>query len=183
MSAPTICRNIPDDAWLRTERSHNPNHLEMDMSGLTSTMMDRDTILMATDPTKLREAQHVDFEPYFKYLTDDNGPLSPGEFVSSTLHHFIHDNLRYRSYPSGHLGERTRFRNQLVVPPAIIKQLVLHTCHDHALSGGHFPFKPTFEDKGPILVVESSSRRPKRGAETAKLVSDVKGRTTDLAPQ
>lgn len=38
-------------------------------------------IIMATDPTKLQKSHHVDFDSYFKYLTDDDRPLTSRETI------------------------------------------------------------------------------------------------------
>ena len=52
--------------------------------------------------------------------------------------------LLYRSYLPGHLRKRSTFRDQLVIPSACIP-MVLHACHDHAMSGGHLAYKHTFD--------------------------------------
>ena len=50
----------------------------------------------------------------------------------------------YRSYLSGRLRKRSTFSDQLVIPSACIP-LVLHACHDHAMSGGRLAYKHTFD--------------------------------------
>ena len=55
----------------------------------------------------------------------------------------VQDGL-FKSYLSGHLRKRSTFRYQLVLPNALIG-LVLHAYHDHALSEGHFAFRPTYD--------------------------------------
>ena len=49
-----------------------------------------------------------------------------------------------RSYLPGHLRKRSTFRDQLVIPSACTP-MVLHACHDHAMSGGHLAYKRTFD--------------------------------------
>ena len=51
--------------------------------------------------------------------------------------------LLYRSYLPGRLRKRSTFRDQLVIPSACIP-MVLHACHDYAMSGGHLAYKHTF---------------------------------------
>ena len=47
-------------------------------------------------------------------------------------------------YLSGHLRKRSTFRDQLVLPNALIG-LVLHAYHDHTLSGGHLASRPIYD--------------------------------------
>ena len=56
----------------------------------------------------------------------------------------VQDGLLFKSYLPGHLRKRSTFRDQLVLPNALIG-LVLHAYHDHALSGGHLAFRPTYD--------------------------------------
>ena len=57
------------------------------------------------------------------------------------------DGSLFRSYLPGHLRKRGTFRYQLVVPQALV-HVVLHACHDHAVSGGHLALQTDDEIRG-----------------------------------
>ena len=101
-------------------------------------------VLMSIDPEKLRQAQQAEFGPYFEYLCDSK--KRPPSSESSTPMSYYSENggLLYRSYRPGHLRKRSTFRDQFVIPGACIP-MVLHACHDHAMSGGHLAYKHTFD--------------------------------------
>ena len=52
--------------------------------------------------------------------------------------------LLFRSYLTGYLRKRSTFRDQLVVPTSLRKN-VFHSCHDLSASGGHLALKETFD--------------------------------------
>ena len=103
---------------------------------------------MSTDPEKLRQAQQVEFGPYFEYLCDPKKRLPSSESRTSICRTIVKTGafyiLRGRSYLPGHVRKRSTFRDQLVIPSACIP-MVLHACHDHAMSGGHLAYKHTFD--------------------------------------
>ena len=58
----------------------------------------------------------------------------------------VQDGLLFKSFLPGYLRKRSTFRDQLVVPEALVG-LILHAYHDHVLSGGHLASRPTSEKK------------------------------------
>ena len=146
-----ICRNVPDNPALHgpprlRPYQVNPYNLdevqpvENDHELFTSATY----VFMSIDPEKLRQAQQAEFGPYFEYLS---GPKKrPPSSGSRTSMPYCSENgdLLYRSYLPGHLRKRSTFRDHLVIPSACIS-MVLHACHDHAMSGGHLAYKHTFD--------------------------------------
>ena len=101
-------------------------------------------VFMSIDLEKLRHAQQTEFGAYFEYLSDPKKqPLSS---ESRTFMSYYGENgcLLYRSYLLDHLRKRSTFRDQVVIPSTCIP-MVLHACHDHAMSGGHLAYKHTFD--------------------------------------
>ena len=150
-----ICRNVPDNPALHGGVTRNQFQLSMDnMNSIAPVMSDRELFLtedkhisathlfMSIDPDKVRAAQEAEYAPYMQYLRDDSAALPPRETTATMSYFFLNQGLLYKSYLPGHIRKRSTFRDQLVIPQALIK-LVLHACHDHALSGGHLAFKPT----------------------------------------
>ena len=99
---------------------------------------------MSIDPEKLRQAQQAEFGPYFEYLCDPNKRPLSSESRTSMSYYSENGGLLYRSYLPVHLRKRSTFRDQLLIPSARIP-MVLHACHDHAMSGGHLAYKHTFD--------------------------------------
>ena len=61
-------------------------------------------------------------------------------------YHSENKGLLCSSYLPGRLlRKRSTFRDQLVIPSACIL-MVLHACHDHAMSAGHLAYKHTFDE-------------------------------------
>ena len=146
-----ICRNVPDNPALHGPHrlrpyqvnSHNLDEIqpvESDRELFTSAT----DVFMSIDPEKLRQAQQAEFGPYFEYLCDPKKRPPSKESRTSMSYYSENGGLLYRSYLPGHLRKRSTFRDQLVIPSACIP-MVLHACHDHAMSGGHLAYKHTFD--------------------------------------
>ena len=146
-----ICRNVPDNPALHGPHilrpyqvnSHNLDEIqpvESDREPFTSAT----DVFMSIDPEKLRQAQQAEFGPYFEYLCDPKKRPPSNESRTSMSYYSENGGLLYRSYLPGHLRKRSTFRDQLVIPSACIS-MVLHACHDHAMSGGHLAYKHTFD--------------------------------------
>ena len=146
-----ICRNVPDNPALHGPHrlrpyqvnSHNLDEIqpvESDRELFTSAT----DVFMSIDPEKLRQAQQAEFGPYFEYLCDPKKRPPSNESRTSMSYYSENGGLLYRSYLPGHLRKRSTFRDQLVIPSACIP-MVLHACHDHAMSGGHLAYKHTFD--------------------------------------
>ena len=99
---------------------------------------------MSKYPEKLRQAQQAEFGPYFEYLCDPKERPPSNESRTSMSYYSENRGILYRSYLPGHLRKRSTFRDQLVIPSACIP-MVLHACHDHAMSGGALAYKHTFD--------------------------------------
>ena len=99
---------------------------------------------MSIDSEKLRQAQQAEFGPYFEHLCDPKKRPPSGESRTSMSHYSENGGLLYRSYLPGHLRKRSTFPDQLVIPSACVP-MVLHACHDHAMTGGHLAYKHTFD--------------------------------------
>ena len=101
---------------------------------------------MSIGPEKLRQAQQAEFGPYFEYLSDPKEQPPSSQSRTSMSYYSEKGSISYRCYPPGHLRKRsTFFRDQLVIPSACIP-MVLHACHDQAMSGGHLAYKHTFDE-------------------------------------
>ena len=146
-----ICRNVPDNPALHVPprlrpyqvKSHNLDEIqpvESDRELFTSAT----GVFMSIDPEKLRQAQQAEFGPHLEYLSDSKKQLPSSESRTSTSYFSENGSLLYRSYLPGHLRERSAFRDQLVIPSACIP-MVLHACHDHAMSGGYSAYKQRFD--------------------------------------
>ena len=81
---------------------------------------------------------------YIKYLTEDDAPVPEKETLTSMSYFVLRDGILYKSYLPGHLHKKGTFRDRLVLPDALVN-FVLHSYHDHVLSGGHLSFRPTYE--------------------------------------
>ena len=142
-----ICRNVPDNPAshgpprlrLHQVKSHNLDEIqpvENDRKRFTGVT----DVFMSIDLEKLRQAQQTESGPYFEYLS---GPKKqPPSNESRTFMSYYSENggLLYRSHLPGHLRKRSTFRDQLANPSACIP-MVLHACHDYAMSGGHLTYK------------------------------------------
>ena len=144
-------RNIPDSPALHGSprlrpyqvNSHNLDEIqpvESDRELFTS----ETDIFMSIDPEKLRQAQRAVFGPYFEYLSDPKKQPPSSKSRTSMSYYSENGGLLHRSYLPGHLRKRSKFRDQLVIPSACIP-MVLHACHDHAMSDGHPAYKHTFD--------------------------------------
>ena len=98
--------------------------------------------LVESDREKLRQVQQAEFGSYFEYLSDSKKQSPSSESRTSMSYYSENGGLLYRFYLPGH-RKRNTFRDQLVIPSACIP-MVLHTCLDHAMSGGHPAYKHTF---------------------------------------
>ena len=147
----SICRNVPDNPALDGPprlrpyqvNSHNLDEIqpvESDRELFTSAT----DVFMSIDSEKLRQARQAEFRPYFKYISDPKKQPPSNEPRTSMSFYSENGGLIYRSYLPGHVRKRNTFRDQLVIPRACIP-MVLHACHDHAMSGGHVACKHTFD--------------------------------------
>ena len=146
-----ICRNVPDNPALHRPPRLRPYQVNLhNLDEIKPVESDRELftsatdVFMSIDPEKLKQAQQAEFGLYFEYLYDPK--KRPPSSVSRTSMWYDSENggLLYRSYLPGHLCKRSTFRDQLVIPSACIP-MVLHACHDHAMSGGHIAYKHTFD--------------------------------------
>ena len=144
-----ICRNVPNDLALHGPprlrpyqvNSHNLDEIqpvESDLELFTSAT----DVFMSIDPEKLRQVQQAEFGPYFEYICDPKKRPPSSESRTSTSYCSENGGLLYRSHLPVHLRKRRTFREQLGIPSAC---MVLHACHDHAMSGGHLAYKRTFD--------------------------------------
>ena len=146
-----ICRNVPDNPALHRPprlrsyqaKSHNLDEIQPDESDRKLFTSATD-VFMSIDPEKLRQAQQAEFRPYFEYLSDPKKQPPSSESRTSMSYYSENGGLLYRSFLPGHLRKRSTFRDQLVIPSACIP-MMLHACHDHAMSGGHLAYKHTFD--------------------------------------
>ena len=82
----------------------------------------------------------------------------------------------FRSDFFGHLRQISTFSDHLVIPSACI-YMVLHACHDHAMSGGHLAYKHKFDkvrDKFWLPTLHHGVKP--RGVMTAKHTNGVNHR-------
>ena len=101
-------------------------------------------VFMSIDPEKLRQAQQAEFGANFEYLPDPKKRPPSSKSRMPMSYYSENGGLLYKSYLPGHLGKISTFRDQLVIPSACLP-MVLHACHDHAMSGGHLAYKHTFD--------------------------------------
>ena len=124
-------------------------------------------VFMSIDPEKLRQAQQAEFVPYLEYLSDSKKRPPSSESRTSMSYYSENGGLLYRSYLLGHLRKRSTFRDQLVIPSACMP-MVLHACHDHAMSGGHLAYKLTFDEVPDIFWWPTLHHDSKLGARIAR---------------
>ena len=146
-----ICRNVPDNPALHgppRSRPYQVNSHNLDEIQPVESYRERFTnatdVFMSIDPEKLRQAKQAEFGPYFEYLCDPKKRPPSNESRTYMSYYSENGGLLYRSYLPSHLRKRSTFRDQLVIPSACIP-MVLHACHDHAMSGGHLAYKQTFD--------------------------------------
>ena len=99
---------------------------------------------MSVDQEKLCSAQILEYGRYIDYIQHADAPLPEEETKTTMSYYSVQDGLLFESYLPGYLRKRSTFRDQFVVPEALVG-LILHAYHDHALSGGHLASRPTYE--------------------------------------
>ena len=147
-----ICRNVPDDSASRNSMPHRPYEVSADkLDTLRPVTSDRELftvsamkVFESVDHETLREKQTAEYGEYIKYITEDKAPLPDNESPTTMSYYSVQDGLLFKSYLPGHLRKRSSFRDQLVLPDALTG-LVMHAYHDHALSGGHLAYRPTYD--------------------------------------
>ena len=166
-----ICRNIPDDPKLQSARVPRPYQISADkLANLKPVRSDREhfsvkpvfvsatRVFMSVDQEKLRPAQTVEYRRYIDYIQHADTPLLEKETKTTMSYYSVQDGLLFKSYLPGYLRKRSTFRDQLVVPEALVGS-ILHAYHDHVLSGGHLASRPTYENQPEILVAHHQPRR------------------------
>lgn len=152
-----ICRNVPDNPRLHTALPPRPYQISADkLNDLEPVRSDRElfniksvfvsatNVFMSVDQNKLRTAQAGEYGRYIEYITQTDAPLPEKETRTTMSYYSVQDGVLFKSYLPGHLRKRSTFRDQLVVPKALVS-LILHAYHDHVLSGGHLAFRPTYD--------------------------------------
>ena len=125
---------------------------------------------MSVDQEKLRSpTQAVEYGLYVDYSQNPSAQLPEKETKTTMSYYSVQDGLLYKSYLPGHLRKISTFRDQMVVPKALVG-LILHAYHDHVLSGGHLAFRPTYDKIRQKCWWPTVSRDV--GATNAKLVND-----------
>ena len=90
----------------------------------------------------------------------------------------VQDGLFFKSYLPGYLRKRSTFRDQLVVPEALVG-LILHAYHDHVLSGRHLASRPTYEKIRQKHWWPTISRDVREWCEKCQACQNEKQHTTD----
>ena len=148
-----ICRNVPDDPKLQTARVPRPYQISADkLANLELVRSDRElfsvksifvsatNVFMSVDHEKLRSAQTVEYGRCIDYIQHADAPLPEKETKTTMPYYSVQDGLLFKSYLPGYLRKRSTFRDQLVVPEALVG-LIMHAYHDHVLSGGHLALR------------------------------------------
>ena len=99
---------------------------------------------MSVDQEKPRSAQTVEYGWYIDCIQHADAPLPENETKTTMSYYLVQDGLLFKSYLPGYLRKSSTFRDQLVVPEALVG-LILHAYHNHVLLGGHLAFRPTYE--------------------------------------
>ena len=146
-----ICRNVPDNPALHGPPRLRPCQVNLhNLDEMQPVESDREPftsatdVFMSVDPEKLRQAQQAKFGPYFEYLSDPKKQPPSSESGTSMSYYSENGVLLYGSYLPDHLRKKSTFRDQPVIPSACIP-MMLHACHDHAMSGRHLAYKHTFD--------------------------------------
>ena len=152
-----IRHNGPDDPKLQTARVPRPYQISADkLDNLEPVRSDRElfsvksvfvsatNVFRSDDQEKLLSAQTVEYGRYIDYIQHEDAPLPEKETKSTMPYYSVQDGLLFKSYLPGYLRERSTFRDQLVVPEALVG-LILHAYHDHVLSRGHLASGPNYE--------------------------------------
>ena len=151
----SICRNVPDYPNLHKALPQRPYQVSADkpdnqelvrgdreLFSVASAVVSATNIFMSVDQEKLRSAQAVEYGLYIDYIQHENAP-TPKETKTIMSYYSVQGSLLFKSYLPGHLRKRSTFRDQSVVPEALVG-LILHAYHDHVLSEGHLAFRPTY---------------------------------------
>ena len=147
-----ICRNVPDDPNLQTAIPQRPYQVSADkLNEVQPVTSDRElfsvsatSVFESIDEQQLRNKQQAEYGEYIRYIENEDAPLPEQETTTTMSYYSVQDGILFKSYLPGHLRKRSTFKDQLVLP-ANLTGLVMHAYHDHALSGGHFAYKPTYE--------------------------------------
>ena len=117
---------------------------DCELFNTASVFVNAANLFESVDQERLQETQHAEYGEHIDYILDSNAPIPERETITSISYYSVHDGLVFKSYLPDHLRKRSTFRDQLVLPNALIG-LVLHAYHDHPLSGGHLAFGPTYD--------------------------------------
>ena len=74
-----------------------------------------------------------------------DAPLPERGTKTTMSYYSVQNGLLFKSYLPGYLPNRSTFRDQIVVPEALVG-LILHAYHDHVLSRRHLASRPTYEN-------------------------------------
>ena len=156
-----ICRNVPDDPASRAGIPYQPYQVPADklderkpvrsdreFFSTASVFASATPLFKSVDQEILRETQRAEYGEYIDYILDSNAPIPERETLTTMSYYSVQDGLLFKSYLPGHLSKRSTFRDQLVLPNALVG-LVLHAYHDHALSGGQLAFRPMYDKIRP----------------------------------
>ena len=133
-----ICRNVPEDPALRTGVSYQPYQVSADkldetkpvrsdheLFNAASVFISATNLFESVDQERLRETQRAEYGEYIEYILDSNAYLPDKETLTTMSYYSVQDGLLFKSNLPGHLRKRSTFRDQLVLPNALIG-LVLH---------------------------------------------------------
>ena len=131
----------------------------MELFSVKSVFASATNVFMSIDQGKLRSAQAAEYGRYIDYIQHTDAPSPEKETKITMSYYSVQDGVLFESYLPGHLQKRSTFRDQLVVPKALVG-LILHAYHDHVLSGRHLAFRSTYDKIRQKLLV--AYRKPRR---------------------
>ena len=152
-----ICRNVPDDPQLQTAHVPRPYQISADklanlepvrrdrkLFSVKSVFVSATNVFMSVDQGQLRSAQTAEYGRYIDYIQHADAPLPEKETKTTMSYYSAQDRMLFKSCLPGYLRKRSTFRDQLVVPEALVG-IIMHAYHDHVLSRGHLASRPTYE--------------------------------------
>ena len=147
----SICRNVPSD---RPHHAPGPRDLQVSSQNLEDVdLVQNDSELYASavfirclTQNNYWKNQRAEIGPYIEHVKAPVTVPRP-RWRNQEQHEslfFEREAILFRSYLPGYMRKRSSFRYQLVVPTAL-RKLVVHSCHDLPVSGGHLAFKAAFD--------------------------------------
>ena len=100
-----ICRNVPDNATLKTAMPHRPYQVSVDkLDDVEPVISDRDlfsvsatNVFESVDREQLRKKQASEFGKYIQHIQDEQASLPDKETTTTTSYYSLQDGSLFKS--------------------------------------------------------------------------------------